>query len=393
MLPVAPLRTVLSSPETAPVPPSSLAARWADVQASVRYYGMGLVRELMTKDIFLWAQAIAFKVLVTFVPLLLLGTGIVGQVLRRERPYEVVENLVRDLLPPYQTAQTLNLLRDLSSASGTITVAGSIGLLVSAISLMTTLRAVISNVFREDYHRARTLLGGYAFDARMVVQVGAFFLLSVAVTLFLSWLSSTGSDGLERLGLDGNAWAELVRRAGVVVPFLLTVVMFAQLYASVPTPRPPWMSVLRGAIVAALLWEVAKQAFTAYAVNLARFNVGTTFGLVLALVFWVYYSGLVLCIGAILVLLSEKRVRAAKTQLVPSAALPGVIADATAEARRTVVSGRTTPGSSEGVSSEGDHGPAAAVVGAVPAAPAKPLDSQPRPVAAPSASPLDRSAP
>ena len=302
---------------TASSPRPTLAARWADVRATLRYYGRGLVSELMTKDIFLWAQAIAFKVLVTFVPLLLLGTGIVGQVLRRERPYELVERMLRDLLPPYQTAQMLNLLRDLSNASSTITVAGTIGLVVSAVSLMTTLRAVVSNVFREDYHRARTILGGYAFDARMVVQVGVFFILSVALSIFLSWLSQTGSAGLEAVGLDGSVWAEAVRRAGVVLPFVLTVVMFAQLYASVPTPRPPWKSVLRGSLVAAVLWEVAKQAFTAYAVNLARFNVGTTFGLVLALVFWVYYSGLVLCIGAILVLLSEKRVRAAQARAAP----------------------------------------------------------------------------
>lgn len=312
ILPVALLRPHSSSPVTAPSPRPSLAARWADVQATLRYYGRGLVRELMTKDIFLWAQAIAFKVLVTFVPLLLLGTGIVGQLLQRERPYELVERLVADLLPPYQTAQTLGLLRDLSNASNTITVAGTIGLLVSAVSLMTTLRAVVSNVFREDYHRARTILGGYAFDARMVVQVGAFFVLSITLSVFLSWVSQTGSAGLEEIGLDGSVWAELVRRAGIALPFVLTVGMFAQLYASVPTPRPPWKSVLRGSLVAAVLWEVAKQAFTAYAVNLARFNVGTTFGLVLALVFWVYYSGLVLCIGAILVLLSEKRVRAAR---------------------------------------------------------------------------------
>ncbi len=37
---------------------------------------------------------------------------------------------------------------------------------------------------------------------------------------------------------------------------------------------------------------------------------GTTFGLVLALVFWVYFSGLVLCLGALVTLLSEKRRRA-----------------------------------------------------------------------------------
>ncbi len=296
-----------------------LPRRVEAVRAAVRYYASGLLHELMTKDIFLWAQAVAFKGLVSLVPLLLLATGIIGRVLQREKPFEVVEGIVRDLLPPYQTQQFLDALRDLSAASGTITVAGSIGLVVSAVSLMTTLRAVVSNVFREDYHRARSILRGYAFDARMVVQVGLFFLLSISLTILLGWLGSTGSEGFEMLGLDGQVWAGAVRRVALFLPFLLTVAMFAQLYASVPTPRPPLRSVMRGAFVAAILWEVAKQAFTAYAVGVARFDVGTTFGLVLALVFWVYFSGLVLCIGALVTLLSEKRVRAAA--MLPAAPL------------------------------------------------------------------------
>ncbi len=288
-----------------------LAPRIAAAREAVRYYGAGLLRELMTKDIFLWAQAVAFKGLISLVPLLLLATGIVGRVLQRDKPYLVVEGFVRDLLPAYQTQQTLAALSDLSAASGTITVAGSIGLLVTAVSLMTTLRAVVSNVFREDYHRARSFLGGYAFDARMVLQVGLFFLLSITLTALLGWLGKTGSSGLDALGLDGSAWVEVVRRVGILLPFLLTVGMFAQLYISVPSPRPPMRSVFHGAFVAAVLWEIAKQAFTGYAVSVGRFNVGTTFGLVLALVVWVYFSGLVLCVGALVVLLSEKRARAA----------------------------------------------------------------------------------
>ena len=279
-----------------------------------RYYARGLVRELMTKDVFLWAQAIAFKVLVTIVPVLVLATGVVGQVLRRDRPFEVVGAFVREWLPPSQSAQFLGFLRELGSASGTITLVGAVGLMLSAVTLMTTLRVVISNVFREDYHKARSIPAGYLFDLRMVGQVGLLFVATFALTFTITTLGSVGENTLVWLGLDAvwlrSGWQTIIRVAGLLVPFLLSVAMFAQLFYFVPTPRPPKKSVLRGALFTAVLWEAAKYGFAVYATRVANFDLGSSFGVVLALVAWVYYSGLVLCLGAVVVLLSEKRRRA-----------------------------------------------------------------------------------
>ena len=280
-----------------------------------RYYARGLVRELMTKDIFLWAQAIAFKVLVTLVPVVVLATGVVGQVLRRDRPFEVVAGFVQEFLPPYQSAKFIELLQGLQAASGTITLVGVVGLFLAAVSLLTTLRAVVSNAFREDYHKARSIPRGYLFDARMVLQVGLLFALIFALTLVTESVNRAGAGALGAVGVEAewlrSGWAALFRLVGLLVPFGLAVGMFAQLYYFVPTPHPPRGSAVRGALFAATLWEVAKRAFTLYAAGSTRFDLSSTFGLVLALVLWIYYSGLVLCLGALVVLLSEKRRRAA----------------------------------------------------------------------------------
>jgi membrane protein len=279
-----------------------------DALEAPRYYARGLLRELMTKDIFLWAQAVAFKVLVTLVPLLLLATGVVGQVLRRDEPFEVVVRFIRGMLPAYESRRILEFIEGLAQAAPAITFVGALGLVVAAVSLMTTLRAVVSNVFREDYHKARTLLRGYLFDFRMVGQVGLFLLLTLALTVVIRWLDSTGTSAFELLIFEAGplerVWHSLMTAALLVIPLVLSVGMFAQLYYFVPTPHPPVESVFQGALFAALLWELMKQGFAVYATGVGTFDVGTTFGLVLALVFWVYFSGLVLCLGALVTLLS-----------------------------------------------------------------------------------------
>ncbi len=288
---------------------------FTSLRQNVSYYARGLFGQLMRKDIFLFSQAIAFKVLVTIVPVLILATGILGRVLKSDRVFDIVAGQVRALLPPYQTEKLLNFLIDLQGASGTITLVGTIGLFISAITLMTTLRAVITSIFSEDYHRARSVLLGYVFDLRMVVQVGVLFLLSIGLTVGVQWINRAGRAYLDWIGMDyawlSQSWSVVFNILGVFLPLLVTLAMFAQLFYFIPSPRPPRRSVLRGALTTALLWEAAKYGFTFYAANVAGFDVGNTFGLILAFVFWIYYSGLVLCIGALVALVSEKRIRSA----------------------------------------------------------------------------------
>lgn len=68
----------------------------ADLSPTVRHYVKGLGRHLGDANMLIWAQAIAFKVLVTLVPAVILCTGIIGQVLQRPTPFSWVEQFIRD---------------------------------------------------------------------------------------------------------------------------------------------------------------------------------------------------------------------------------------------------------------------------------------------------------
>ena len=284
-----------------------------------RYYLSGIFRELHNKDIFLWAQAIAFKVLVTFVPLVVLGTGLAGKILLRERPFKFVETLIRDFFPVYQSEQLVRFLGQLQQASGTLTLIGGAGLALTAITLLATLRAVLANIFREEWHEHRGILRGYLFDLRMAIQVGGLFALSSAITLAMSAVNVSGSSFLQEMGMDAawlqEGWQGAFIWIGLLLPFLLSMSMFFQLLYFTPIPRPPARSAWTGAFVSAVLWELAKVSFTAYATRTGGFEstwlsaLGETFVLIMALVVWAYYSGIVLNIGAISTLLHERKHR------------------------------------------------------------------------------------
>ncbi len=296
-----------------------------DVLSRVRYYGTGIIQIWKAQNITIAAQAIGFKILITLVPTVILGTGILGQVLRRDRSFAAVEALVRDFLPAYQSDQLMVFLDALQSASGTLTYIGGFSLFVFAITLFTTLRTILHDIFPLEVKRYQ-IAHGYLLDVRMVLQVGLLFLLSMGISLALQTLNASGEAFLVQLGIDQvwirSGWRTLFQWMGLLLPFVLSTAMFFQLFYFIPQPHPPARSALFGSLVTAILWEVAKAGFTFYATHVGTFErysdtsaqdgltvLGDAFGLMVTFVVWSYYSGLVFVIGAVLAHLHAQRSR------------------------------------------------------------------------------------
>lgn len=293
-----------------------------------RYYAKGLAKSLFTLPIFIWAQAIAFKVFITLLPLILLATGVFGLVLRQENPYATVSGFLRALLPAAQSEPLIALVGELQGASGSLTFVGAAAFVITVITLFSTLRYVIGTAMGGDRHQMRSILGGYLFDVRMALQVGSLFLISFALTLGTRLLREYGMRwGVDPAVLDGLG--TLLGWFTLAVPYAITLGMIVQLYYFIPRPKPPLVSAFWGSAVAAVLFEAAKNGFTLYATHIGRFDryaspdapadglggLGGAFGLLLAFVFWVYLSGLILIIGAVVVSLHEKRTRPRRSAL------------------------------------------------------------------------------
>ncbi|GAB5536838.1 MAG: YihY/virulence factor BrkB family protein [Rubricoccaceae bacterium] len=283
------------------------------------YYAGGLFKRLTTNPVFLWAQAIAFKVLVTLLPLVILATGIFGLVLRQENPFETVSGFIRSFLPEAQSGPLIELVFQLQRSSGALTFVGAAAFLFTVITLFTTLRYVIGQAMGVTRHQVRSIPMGYVFDVRMIVQVGTLFLLSFGVTFGAKLLYAQSGALATEIGMDPALVDQIggaaVRLIVLTVPYLLTFGMIAQLYYFIPRPHPPKRSAALGAAVAAVLFELAKNGFAVYASTIGNFDryeegndaLGGVFGLIIALVIWVYISGLVLIIGAFVTRLHENR--------------------------------------------------------------------------------------
>lgn len=286
-----------------------------------RYYVGGLLKKLFSCPVPVWCQAISFKVLTTLLPLILLAVGVFGLVLRQPDPFATVASYLREFLPPSQSEQLVTMVFELQKASGALTVVGAAFFLFTVLTLLGTVRFVVAQAIGGGHRTTRTIPQGYAFDLRMALQVGLLFVLSFGLTFAVNTLSVQTTAWGREAGLDPDTlrrgWAVILRGVTLVVPWLLSVGMFAQLFYFVPRPKPPLRSALVGAAVTAVLFEGAKNGFTYYARYLSGVSgtggegglgsLGGVFGLIIVLGFWVYLSALTLVIGAMTVSLHEAR--------------------------------------------------------------------------------------
>lgn len=313
---------------------ATLTTYWIRLRETLAYYAGGVYRYLFEKEIFLWAQAIAFKVLITIVPIIILATGILGRILQRDDAFSSVAQFIQEYIPSFERSRVLIDFIDRLQATGTFfTGLGVFALLFAAMTVFTTLRVVIGNVFQEEWHRHRSVIGGYLFDIRMAAQVGLLFLLTFGLSILAQSINQGGLEMAQRFGLDyvwlREGWRQAFTWLSYLIPYLLSTAMFFVLFYFIPQPHPPKRSAMLGAVVTGLLWEVAKLSFAFYAAHVGRFDryvvpgqggqeifdaLGQAFGLIIAFVFWIYYSGIVLTLGALIAVLNEKRVRMKRLQ-------------------------------------------------------------------------------
>ena len=85
---------------------------------------------------------------------------------------------------------------------------------------------------------------------------------------------------------------------GRLVAFALLALLFAALYTVLPNRKVHWQQGLTGGVAGAVLFELARAAFT---VVVGRYNPASlytgTLAAVVVVVFWVYYAALVFIVA------------------------------------------------------------------------------------------------
>ncbi|HEV8472903.1 MAG TPA: YihY/virulence factor BrkB family protein [Methylomirabilota bacterium] len=238
---------------------------------------------------FFLAAGLAFFFLVCCIPLVLLGVSTVGFVLSTEQAaHEVVDQLARNF-PVYRGEIATVLLRIIQTRalSG---IAGTLVLIFFSTPLFGASRLVLHRMMgiRQGGRYLRNLL----LDAGMVLLLTVLLFAASSVTWLFQWFQEYFLEGA---GMPAR-WLYWVT---VAFSVSLSSTMFYFAYRYVPWRRPRPLPALTGAVLAAVLWEIAKQLFRLYIRRVGVYDqIYGPLGVLIAFVMFVYYTSIVFVFGA-----------------------------------------------------------------------------------------------
>ena len=249
----------------------------------------GAVSRFIAESGFFLAAGLAFFFLVCIVPLLLLAASTLGFVLSsQEAAHEAVNQLTRNF-PVYRREITSAILRivETRAASGII---GTLILIFFSTPLFGAIRLVL--------HRMLGVRSGGGYVSNLLLDSGMVLVLTVLLfaSTSVTWLFQWFQEFIVKpyhVGWQG-AYA-------ITIAFSITLssLMFYFGYRYVPRRRPRTWAALIGGLLAAGLWEIAKQLFRLYIRNVGVYDqIYGPLGVLVAFVMFVYYSAIVFVFGA-----------------------------------------------------------------------------------------------
>ena len=251
------------------------------------------------------ARGLAFDVVVCLIPATFLLFVLFGFLF--ESPRETMRYMTPYLkaVIPFPSQQVLLNLFGVVKAKKVLGVLGIAGLLWTLSRVFGSIRTVLDVVFPAK--EGRGILRGKLFDLKVMSLSSLFFLATVLVTSLFAFLRKAGVNILGMKFLYLGARGELI---SILLAFFFTFCMFFCLYKIVPKRRIQTSTALYAALATSVLWEVAKHGFRHYLFKVVDLGqLYGSFGLLFALVFWVYYSCIVFILGAEMGWILEKKGR------------------------------------------------------------------------------------
>ena len=239
--------------------------------------GRTVYREIRREDVKFMAGSIAYHAFVSLLPILLVLSLVVSTVGGRALADRVL-SLTGTYLPQSASVFLSNALSERASSGGSLVSAAA--LLWGTFKIFRALDAAFAELY--DTERGRSLLG----EVREVAIVGFALALTVVAV------------GVAGTAFTMPAWVPVswlvVEAASVVV----LVVAFLPVYYVFPNVEVTTGEVLPGVVVAALGWKLLEIAFRGYAALTGTDEAFGVVGSILLVIVWLYFSGLVLLVGA-----------------------------------------------------------------------------------------------
>lgn len=256
------------------------------------------------------AAAVAFYLVLSLAPLLLVAVGIAGALAGRERIQQELVTQFGGLVGEEGGRLVARLLehRGGESKGPAAAIAGVAVLVAGASGAFAQLKAALNRIWEVQvaptpgpwYGAVIRFIMGRLLSFAMVLVIAFLLLASLVVSAALAGLG-TWTSGLLPLPALAMQAINFIASAGLIA------VLFALMFKILPDAEVGWREVWLGALITSLLFSVGKHLIGLY---LGRSGVASPYGAagsVILILLWLYYSALIVLLGAEITQVTARR--------------------------------------------------------------------------------------
>jgi membrane protein len=300
------------------------------------------------------AAAITYFSFLALFPLILLGISVAGFVLANNGGLQQdLQNLIRDNVPGDVGAQLSDSVTSVIENRRTIGLVGLLGVAFAGLGWVGNLRTALQVVWSCEQVEEKFLKAKLG-DLLVLVGLG----LGIVVSLALTAGGTAAADQLLRLvGLDGVVGMSVLTAAlGLALALVADTMLFAWIFVRLPRRPVRYRTVLRGALLAAVGYEVLKVVCTFYLTRVTSNPTYGPFASAIGLLIWIDLVSRFLLLTAAWTATGKQPVAPDDCAETPEPGISVDVADRPAGGRRVI--GPAPSGGPDGSAGSGSGGSA-----------------------------------
>ncbi len=236
------------------------------------------------------ATALAYTTLLSVVPFLAVAFSLFKAFGGLEKTMDPIKGFILSNLTTGTGTAAVGYLEQFidNFRSGAVGLVGFVLLILSVIGVLASIEQAFNDIW------------GIPNQRPFVRRFTTYWTLITIGPIFLGIsLSITGALQSNRLVTQILSLSGAEKFLVGKIPWLVTWGLFSALYLIMPNTRVKVRSALLGGILGGTLWELAKYGYTLYAARVVtQYKVYGSLGIVPIFLVWIYYTWLVVLLGA-----------------------------------------------------------------------------------------------
>lgn len=274
----------------------------------LNHYIIGLFKRIDEHHIFLSGGGIAFSLILSTIPILLLVFAVLENIIDPTKIEANLSQLINTIIPypeyaDFTTSAIMRRMPGVFQYSAAAFYLGLAGLFFTSTWLFSSMRTILNRIFGSTKDKGAII--GLIRDFGMVILIISLVLISTFILPTINIFIKV----TENLEILENFRVDTVIH--VLFPFtsiLVVLLLFFLFYSLIPYAKLNKKVTFVGAFWATILWELARIFFGYYIHAFLQSNkFYEAFLLVIVLLFWLFYASILFIIGAEIAQLYRER--------------------------------------------------------------------------------------